>query len=309
MELISRLKELQALYQKGGNLLEGLRKEDGAESNDPAAVAVSYDFQTGSYIKDYAARPELYASYAAHIAAVIDRYAPPGAVIAEAGVGEGTTFANVLPRLRSHVASAYGFDISWSRVRLAREYARKKKVSSDGLIVGDLFASPFVSESIDVLYTSNSIEPNGGRTREALQELLRITRQWLILFEPAYDLAGAEARARMQSHGYITDLIETAQELNCEIVEHGALGISLNALNPTGCTVIRKKPTSERSASVLACPVTHADLLLAENAYFCPDSLLAYPIVGEVPCLRAENAIVATHFQDDFLRLVSDLPG
>ncbi len=244
-------------------------------------------------------RPRQYDAYFAELAGIIAAFAPKEARIAEAGVGEATTLAGVLSRMRANAVTPYGFDISWSRIRLGREHLKSKGLPYDGLVVGDLFAAPFADDALDVVYTSHSIEPNGGKEREAVRELYRMTREFLLLFEPAYDLAGSEARKRIEDNGYVTDLMGAVQEEKFEVLEHRLLDSSINPLNPTGVTVIRKKRPKPRPEQAFACPITRAEMRRFADSFFCPDSLLAYPVIGEVPCLRPENAVIATHFLDD----------
>jgi len=40
------------------------------------------------------------------------------------------------------------------------------------------------------------------------------------------------------------------------------------------------------------------DLIKKNNAFFSKESLLAYPVIEEIPCLLPQNAIVATKFLD-----------
>ena len=78
-----------------------------------------------------------------------------------------------------------------------------------------MFNLPLLDNSIDIVYTSHSMEPNGGHEEELLAELYRVTNNYLILLEPAYEFASEEARARMRKHGYVTNLYETAKRLGC----------------------------------------------------------------------------------------------
>src|SRR5688500_6437781 len=97
-----------------------------------------------------------------------------------------------------------GFDISWSRLKFAKEFLNDFNINNVTLFTANLFEIPLQDDSIDVVYTSHSIEPNGGKEKEALKELYRVTRKYLVLLEPSFEFASDEARARMKQHGYVT---------------------------------------------------------------------------------------------------------
>lgn len=101
----------------------------------------------------------------------------------------------------------------------------------------------------------------------------------------------------MKEHGYVTNLFQTAQNLGYDIIEHKLFDISANPLNPTGVMIIKKADTTNVN-NPICCPVTKTDFIIRDNAYYSPESLLAYPVIDEIPCLLAQNAVVATKFMD-----------
>ena len=167
--------------------------------------------------------------------------------------------------------------------------------------MGNIFNIPLADDSIEIVYTSHSIEPNGGREEEALLELMRITKKYLILLEPDYELASIEAKKRMEKHGYIKKLYSTALSLGLNIIEHRLFDIYSNHLNPTGLLVIKKEVEDDKNLqSPFSCPVTGELLKKEKNAYYAKNGLLVYPILDGVPCLLKENSIIATKFMVDF---------
>ena len=46
--------------------------------------------------------------------------------------------------------------------------------------MGDMFNLPITDDSIDLVYTVHALEPNGGKEKEALKELYRITKKYLM---------------------------------------------------------------------------------------------------------------------------------
>lgn len=105
--------------------------------------------------------------------------------------------------------------MSWSRVKVAQLFAEKNLLDSKAnvnLFMGDMMDLPLLSNSIDLVYTVHALEPNGGKERELLKELYRVTKRWLVLLEPSYEFANHEQKKRMVYHGYIKGLKEAADE-------------------------------------------------------------------------------------------------
>jgi uncharacterized protein YbaR (Trm112 family) len=296
--IYSHLADIKKHYDQGGNVIQYIRQLENRHTNSPESILISYDMQAGSYVEFVRSKPEINESYTSELARILDELGTEGSLL-EAGVGEATTLANMTGKLLHKPAFVGGFDISWSRIRYAKAFAKHKQLEEALLFTGDLFRIPLTDNSIDIVYTSHSIEPNGGREEEALRELYRVARRYLVLLEPAYELAGAEARQRMEQHGYVRGLKQTAENLGYKIQAYHLFEGYSNPLNPTGVMVIAKEPDASGSGFELACPLSRKPLELQDDCYFCPESILAYPIVGGIPCLLPENSILASKFTEN----------
>jgi hypothetical protein len=102
----------------------------------------------------------------------------------------------------------------------------------------ELSSIPLADASVDVVTTNHALEPNGGREREILLELARVARRKLVLFEPCFEIADDDARARMTEHGYIRGLADHARAIGATVESVTALETVDNPLNPTACFVI-----------------------------------------------------------------------
>lgn len=292
-------RHIAELYARGENVMANLRSLSGGSSakglNTVEDIMISYDFQAGSYIRSYEQDPAYLDRYTTELRNVLGQLGPIETLL-EAGCGEATTLSVLASGMQTCPALG-GFDIAWSRVKLGQAFAASRTLAPT-LFCADLFRIPLADHSVDVVYTSHSIEPNGGREREAIRELARVARNWLVLLEPAHDLAGDEARRRMESHGYVQDLAATIRSLGLTLVEHRLFPVSANPLNPTGLYLVKIGSTSERATAFrFQCPVSGTPLEPGPDAYYAPKSFLAYPVLRGVPCLLESNAILATKFR------------
>lgn len=294
MDKIAMLNKIKTVYFENRNIIQYLKDIDGTKANSLEDIMISYDFQAGSYIEELKKNPSFKEKYCCHLAKAIDSLGCFDSML-EVGIGEATTLGPLIRSLKSRPEKNYGFDISWSRIKYAKRFLQELFINNVQLFTGDLFCTPLKDNSIDLVYTSHSIEPNGGKEKEALMELHRITNKYLVLLEPSYEFACEEGRARMRYHGYITNLYSTAKELGYNIIEHRLFDVSQNEVNPTGLIII-EKGAYERLNDPICCPITKTNVIKKNNAYYSQESLLAYPIIDEIPCLLPQNAIVATKF-------------
>ena len=290
--------EIKKRYEQGENISAWLRKAMKVTHNTPEIIEISYDLQAGSYIGllKNCVIAEQKAKYSQEIAQEILALCHPESIL-EAGVGEATTLSGVLKNIGSDIKN-YGIDISWSRVAYAKKWLKEQNIHNSKLCTGDLFNIPFLDSSVDVVYTSHSIEPNGGNEIAILRELYRVARKYIVLFEPAYELASDEARRRMDSHGYCKNLVNIATSLGYDVIKHDLITSSGNKLNPTAITIIYKNVDVALPDTPFACPKYKSPLKEIDGALYSPEALIVYPILSEIPCLRIENGIFASKFED-----------
>ncbi len=289
--------ELKAAFARNENITRALRKSPDATTNEQSAILIAYDFQAGSYIRalNDPAQRAIEQRYAEAIAQVLRPLRPQ--FLLEAGVGEATTFREVLRRISLPARSAaLGFDLSWSRIHVGKRY-----LGEDGpgpaLFVGELEAIPLAEGAADIVYTSHAIEPNHGREGQILDELYRVAGRYLLLCEPGYELASEEARARMELLGYCRGLREWAVERGWKVVEHRLLGDFNNAHNPTAMLLI-EKPVRAAAPPEFVCPNCRGPLARTDEALFCAAEGLAFPFLRGIPCLARHDAILAGRYLD-----------
>ena len=295
------LKKIKEIYKQGGNILKYLRSLKNINFNDKEDILISYDFQAGSYTRFYEQNKSFLNQYAKHLARYLKNLAPINSLL-EVGTGEATTLVPLLKYLDNTPSYVAGLDISLSRILYARKFAQTHEMPNIQLFVGDMFRLPYKDNAVDVIFTSHAVEPNGGREKEALQELYRVARKFVVLLEPIYEFASPEGQQRMREHGYVRNLYQNALELGYDIIEYKPFDITYNKLNPTGILIIRKQfENTEPDPGKLdwVCPLSQTPLIKAEGCYYySQEGLLAYPVIAGIPVLLEEKAVVATHIMD-----------
>ncbi|MCL2199797.1 MAG: class I SAM-dependent methyltransferase [Defluviitaleaceae bacterium] len=292
-ELLNKVGEI---YAQGGNIIQYVNDFEKNENNSTEAILISYDYQAGVYVYSYKTWPEMYIKYADLL---VDEIKPLGGTsILEAGVGEATTFKHVISNLDIPHEKCYGFDISWSRLKVANDFLQEDTPCTPRVFVADLFNIPLCDNSVDIVYTSHSIEPNGGYEKPILQELYRVAKKYLVLFEPDYELAGEEEQKRMEHFGYVKNLAGTAKTLGYNVIKHELLAYSKNALNPTSIIIIKKDEAGGDSDALFQCPVTKTKLIDSGEIFFAPQPRLMYPVIKNIPCLLGQQAILGCRYEE-----------
>jgi uncharacterized protein YbaR (Trm112 family) len=94
----------------------------------------------------------------------------------------------------------------------------------------------------------------------------------------------------------VRGLKDTAEQLGYKVLEYRLFDYTINPLNPTGLLIIEKDAAAAPVSPQFVCPITGGALERSGDCYYGNESLMAYPIIGGVPCLLAENGILASGF-------------
>lgn len=290
------LEGMRKAFEHGENVMEYARRTLGREENLIAATQIAYDLQAGTYVSHALSDPESKRQWCLQMAGLVAKHLPQSGTVMEVGSGEATTLAGLLNFLPHKPSFALGFDISWSRCKHGRGWLNRMAQDAE-LFVADLFHIPLEDSSVDVVYTSHSLEPNGGREYEALSELLRVARCAVVMVEPIYELAAPKARERMEHHGYVRNLKTTAESLGFTVEDYRLLDFCVNSLNPSGVVTVVKPNRCEPTQPLWRCPLTHTPLFPSDAAFYSISTGLVYPVLDGIPLLCRDHAILASAYE------------
>lgn len=286
-------REIKELYEQGANIMDVLRAGDEAAGNSLQAVRLSYDLQAGSYVKSMEA-PGAREFQDARNGEIVDclRGLAFDSLL-EAGCGEATTLAGVLRHMQAQPARVLGFDLSWSRIRQARLFARGAGVRAE-LFVAAMEHIPLPDNACDLVLTSHAVEPNLGRERAILSELYRVARRHVALFEPCYELAVPEQREHMERNRYCRNLAGQARDLGFNVLRHHLL--ERTSRGRTALLLLEKPDSGPGPGPGYACPLCRTPLVGHLGHWFCPECFLVFPVLGGIPCLDPSCGILAGQF-------------
>lgn len=278
------------MFERGENLIQYLTEKQNLDRIQ--AIQISYDIQAGSYVENYYRNGVKKRAYCEKLAKLINTLEPCESILI-AGVGEAITLCCTVPHLRYRPRYIGGFDISWSRLRYGSQFCEQQGIGGVDLFVANMLNIPLPDNSCDLVLTNHSLEPNGGSEIEAITELSRVARKYLLMNEPSFEFGSQEVRDRIDKHGYVKALAEHATSLGLRVIRNELFGMSISEANPTATTLVELEHDKDVSNALrFRCPISGCPLLPQGDSFWGIGGY-AYPRIGGIPCLLPENAVLA----------------
>jgi len=296
----NEIKKIRNLYSKNKNVSQYLRNKKRESKNSIETILYSYDLQGGS---DYLRRNDTLIGtnnmkMAERISKTVSELDAESFL--EAGTGEGLILGLLDSNKIKNKPEIFGFDLSLSRLLFAQKYLAGKKRKSGNLFCANMLNIPLPDNSVDVVCTVMSMEPNHGREKEILAELFRVTRRYLILIEPTYELGSKQTKKHIMQHGYVRDLPKHISRLGYKIITHEYLGFS-HQNNENALIVAEKKKKLPLTRNIkFVSPISNKPLEKYGNYWYCKEDGYVFPIINNIPCLVKENAILASQIHRFF---------
>lgn len=291
-------------YKKGTNLIKFLSENYSDVLTKNEITQLSYDIQAGAYTKKALQDPKFEIERGQAFARVINDLGNFDSIL-EAGVGEATSMIAMLKELTKKPKNIKGFDISVSRIMYGKNFIKDKISTQIDFAVGDISCCPLPNNSSDLVYTIHALEPNGGNELALVEELIRVTKKYLVLFEPHYELGNEKSRKHIEDHNYVRNLSSIVKSLGHEVIEDKLIFDSNpKSNNNTGAIVVKKNQSkntnlkNEENSFNWACPMSKQVLKQHSNFLLSKKTMLLYPVVKGIPILLKSKSILASSILD-----------
>ncbi|MCW5675938.1 MAG: class I SAM-dependent methyltransferase [Xanthobacteraceae bacterium] len=281
------------LFRGGENVIAGLRPEFPDSAHVAEIIEASYDLQSGSYIRLHDEDAEYRNTCLALVQRVSDVLAAHNIKSAcEAGTGEATKLA-ALGQIAGDTVSLSGFDISLSRMLLARKFLQRQNVQAE-CFCADMNDIPLPDGAVEAVLALGAVEPNRGKEAKILAELARVASRLLVLIEPDYDRGTPAQRARMDQHNYVRHLPQELAKLPGKLLISEPLVEFETPTQLYQLLVFEKASSQPATGFELVSPVNKRPVQKMDDYFYCRDENLLYPAPFGIPVMKEQCAVICS---------------
>lgn len=219
--------------------------------------------------------------------------------ILEVGVGELTSIEAIFSEFGPGI-DCYGIDLSFNRVFHGLSEFRRRHEKIPKIAKADATKLPFPDNSFDLVYTRHALEQMPLVYQKALDEISRVAKNNVLLFEPSFELGSFTQKLKMINSDYVRGIPKYLNKMSgIELSEMFLMQNSANPLNHTTCfkiTVNNESNNKRLSDGPIdfVCPVCHAMLEKRDGYLYCRESSLAFSVLEGVPNLDPTYSILIT---------------
>tara|TARA_B100001989_G_scaffold9784_1_gene6359 strand:- start:6880 stop:7755 length:876 start_codon:yes stop_codon:yes gene_type:complete len=257
-------------------------------------IQMSYDIRSGHAIKIFSKRKVFFKKYIDEVVSLISKNFFGVKTILDCGSGELLT-TNLLSEKMKGLDKLYCFDFSFKRLLDGKNFSNKvsfKSKSKLEIFCADMFNIPLPDNSIDLITTFQSLEPNGSYELKLIKELLRVSKKGLFLMEPDYENANLKQKKRMRKFNYVKNLPKVFENLK---VKFKVIQMKNNGNNLNRCSafIVYKKKTKKNNKPYFIDPANKKKLNKMKDFLYEKDDGNLYFSFKSIPILIKEKALFA----------------
>ena len=223
--------------------------------------------------------------------------------VLEVGVGEITSLEDVYSAFGPNL-ECYGIDLSLNRLYHGLNEFGKRHDKLPTVAKANAIKLPFPDDAFDLVYTRHALEQMPEIYQSALDEIIRVSKKYIVLFEPSYELGSFAQKVKMLNSDYVRGIPRyLASKNNVEVGDVYLMKNSANPLNHTSCVQVKVKKNVSTlltsSAVPFACPITKEPMELKAGYYYSSKASRAYPVVEGIPNFDPDYSVAITPLEGE----------
>jgi SAM-dependent methyltransferase len=291
LKLVNLYKLSKKKYSSKRNIQEFLKKR----LNRSELIKISYDVQSGDYIKTFNkfSKKKIDNIYYPIVAAIKENFKNSKTIL-DFGCGELTTSHYIFNFLKHNISKYFANDNSLNRLVVGQNYLKKKLNKNDikkfEIFCNSNYKLPFKDNSIDLIITIHSLEPNNEIKKKIIDEFLRISRHGMVLMEPHYEISSKTQKKRMNRYGYIKGLekLFKSKDVNLKIIKKNYHN---NKNNISSLFIIKKKYSKKKNSFEYVDPIDLTKLRIFKNYFYSKNNFRIFPIIDDVKVFNNDTQL------------------
>jgi len=205
--------------------------------------------------------------------------------ILEVGAGELTTLGSMASFLGDDI-EYYAMDLSLNRVYQGREDFLKRHNCKLQVCKANAVALPYPDNFFDMVFTSHCLEHMPYDYKKAIDEMCRVAKKVIVLFEPSYEMGTFSQKIKMKASDYVRGIPNYVNSIkNVRLSKHFFLKNG-SFFNRTACHVIEVKKSQDKKKDFnYSCPFCKTKLKEHKTYLLCPHCEKLYFIFEGIPLL------------------------
>ena len=276
-------KYLLKKFNKKKNLQKILLKK---KIDKNVSIKMSYDIQAGSYINFFKSisKKKFEKVYSPIIETYFKEFKNCKTIL-DFGCGELTSSLFLFSKIKKYINKYFACDISLNRLYIGKNYIESHLKHNDRkklkIFCNSDINLPFRNNSIDLILTIHSLEPNNNTSKQIITELFRVANKGLILMEPHYEIANSRQKKRMKNYNYIKGLERLLKNKNykLKIIKKDS---HINELNKSSLFILKKIKKIKKNKSVYVEPKTLVNLKSYNNFLYSDKTLRVFPNINDI---------------------------
>jgi ubiquinone/menaquinone biosynthesis C-methylase UbiE len=213
--------------------------------------------------------------------------------ILEVGVGELTTLEDIY-KFKKGKVDCYGIDLSLNRLIHGLHEFKKRHPKIPRVSKSNATMLPFPDNSFDLVLTRHTLEQMPENYKQAIDEIIRVSKKYFVLFEPSFELGSLTQKLKILNSDYVRGIPNyLLSKKNLIVKKPYLMKNSANPLNHTACTVVEIKKSIKKTINKevpFVCPVSKEKLKYFNDFLYSSKKQIAYPVINKIPILDPSNS-------------------